>query len=101
MSRSTDHETQSALNTVVAELSRELTADGHELERIPPELWTALNSTRSESSDVACVFRCKPCGRAFLLIRLNEDAFFVADEDGDEIEIAVERPCAARVRSIQ
>lgn len=45
--------------------------------------------------------RCTACGRAFLLIHLGEASFFVADEDGDQVEMDDEPPCPARVRSIQ
>lgn len=100
---------EAALRGVEAKLLQ----DGHVPERITAERWKAIAALSREPDEqekffenfldtsLALVLRCTACGRAFLLIHLEEASFFVADEDGDQIEMENEPPCPARVRPIQ
>ena len=104
---------ESAVRRVEVELLQELTHDGHVPQRITAERWKAVAALSREPGErerffenlldtsLAMVLRCAACGRAFLLIHLEEASFFVADEDGDQVEMENEPPCPARVRPIQ
>jgi len=96
-----------------SELVLKLTNDGHQIERITPERWKAITALLREPDEIQksfehlldtnllAVIRCSGCGRSFLLIELDKQTFFVADEEGDRIEIDTEPPCLARARTAQ
>jgi hypothetical protein len=97
---------EAALRVVEAEVLQELTHDVHVPERISAERWKAIAALCREPGEqekffenfldtaLALALRCTACGRAFLLNRLGEASFFVADEDGDQVEMDNEPPCS-------
>jgi hypothetical protein len=87
--------------------------DGHRVEEFSSAQWKAISALIREpneeekwfenslNTDLSAVLRCQSCGRTFLVLRLDEDAFFIGDEDGDELEIEIEPPCPATTGTIQ
>jgi hypothetical protein len=107
-----------AMNHVAFEKAKSLLApqlsnDGHRVDELTSAHWKAISALirdpneeekwfeNSLDTDLGAALRCQSCGRAFLLLRLDEDAYFVGDEDGEEIESEIEPPCPAATGTIQ
>ncbi len=97
----------------LSRLNSALTSDGHEIERIAPERWKAImrlihDSDEKEKwfenlldNDLRTALRCTACGRTFLPVRAVDNfgavlSYMVMDEEGDEVDPAIERPCLAK-----
>jgi hypothetical protein len=82
---------------------------GHQIEELRPEQWKAVAAMSRDpgesrpwfenplDTDLLAVYRCRACGRAFILLALGEHGLGVTDEHGSDLDVADEHPCTKRL----